>query len=108
WLRCNRERTSCIRCVPEVANDERVKLILADQSTFAPERLTTSAHFAYSLRMNSPNCSGDPLAGSEPIIANFSLSDGVAITLLISAFRRAMISFGTPAGATIPVHVVAS
>src|SRR4051812_2536268 len=94
--------------MPEVANGKRVKLILADQSTFAPERLTTSAHFAYSLRMNSPNCSGEPLAGSDPIIANFSRSDGEAITLLISILSRPMISLGTPAGATMPVHVVAS
>ena len=40
--------------------------------------------------------------------ANFSFSAGIAIALLISALSFVMMALGTPTGATMPVHVVAS
>src|SRR5688572_3009894 len=78
------------------------------QSILAPERLITSAHLALSFRMNAANCSGVPLMGSEPIALTFSLNDGLAAICWISLLSRAMMGFGVPTGATMPVHVVAS
>lgn len=71
------------------------------QSIFAPERFTTSAHFAFSLRMRSANCSGVPMVGSAPSAPNFSLSGGDASAALISALSFMTIALGTPAGATM-------
>src|SRR5258705_4770670 len=57
------------------------------QSIFAPERFTTSAHFAESLRITSANSSGVPPAGSSPISPNLALNMGETIALLIEEFR---------------------
>ena len=55
-----------------------------------------------------PNCASVLLTGSEPIAISFSRSDGIAVARLISRLSFATIAGGTPAGATMPVHVVAS
>src|SRR5689334_24061604 len=80
----------------------------AHQSALTPARLTTAAHFALSLRMNAPNCSGVPLMGSEPMASTFSLYEEDAAIWTISAFNRVTTARGMPTGATMPVQVVAS
>src|SRR5690348_1461590 len=79
-----------------------------NQSALTPARLTTAAHFALSLRMNAPNCSGVPLMGSEPMASTFSLYEEDAAIWTISAFNRVTTARGMPTGATMPVQVVAS
>ena len=48
------------------------------------------------------------MTGSEPNPRSFSRSAGVARAVLIPALGFATIARDTPAGATMPIHVVAS
>src|SRR5262245_7150985 len=55
--------------------------------------------------MVATKSSGDPPAGSSPILANFSLKASDTRALLIAALSLSTIGHGTPAGAITPVHV---
>src|SRR3989442_12727868 len=61
------------------------------QSSFAPDRLTTSAHLAESLLMTAANSSGVPPAGSSPIDAKRARNAGVLIARLIAALSLSRI-----------------
>src|SRR5262249_59906764 len=78
-----------------VAHDE----VVAHQSTLAPERRTTSAHFGVSLRTNARNSSGVPPSTSVSSCLNRSSTNGEASALRISACSFATISRGRFAGA---------
>src|SRR5882672_2785598 len=78
------------------------------QSILAPERFTTSAHFAESLRITSANSSGVPPAGSSPISPNLALNMGETIALLIEEFSLSTMGLAIPAGPITPLQVVAS
>src|SRR5215467_2176783 len=75
------------------------------QSSFAPERCTTSAHLAESALIVAANSSGVPPAGSSPILANFSLNAADVSAVLMVALSLSTIGRGTPAGAITPVQV---
>src|SRR5258707_6532213 len=75
------------------------------QSILAPERFTTSAHFAESPRITSANSSGVPPAGSSPISPNLVLNIGETIAWLIAALSRPTIGRGRPAGPITPLQV---
>src|ERR1700682_6278780 len=79
-----------------------------DQSTFAPEALTTFAHFSLSARMKLPNCSGDPPAASAPWLRSFSRASELCSHLLTSTLILATIGAGVPAGASTPNQELAS
>src|SRR5262249_61526856 len=78
------------------------------QSSLAPERATTSAHLAESLRITSENSSGVPPAGSSPIWAKRSRKVGDSMARLIAALSLSRIGRGMPAGAITPLQVAAS
>src|SRR6266581_8827172 len=78
------------------------------QSILAPERFTTSAHFAESLRITSANSSGVPPAGSSPISPNRALNMGETIALLIEEFSLSTTGLAIPAGPITPLQVLAS
>src|SRR6202165_3992457 len=78
------------------------------QSILAPERFTTSAHFAESLRITSANSSGVPPAGSSPISPNLALNIGETIALLMEEFSFSTMGLGIPAGPITPLQVLAS
>src|SRR5258706_7007133 len=80
----------------------------ADQSTFAPDALTTFAHLSVSARMCATNFSGEPPATSAPCASSCSLPSGLCKYLFTSAFSLAMIGAGVPAGARMPNHELAS
>ncbi len=78
------------------------------QSIFAPERFTTSAHLAESLRIVSAKSSGVPPAGSSPISPNLALNTGETIALLMEALSLSTTGLGMPAGPITPLQVAAS
>src|SRR5258705_7923841 len=78
------------------------------QSILAPERFTTSAHFAESLRITSANSSGVPPAGSSPISPNLALNMGDTIALLIQEFSLSTMGLASPPGPITPLQGVAS
>src|SRR5215217_5849749 len=78
------------------------------QSSFAPDRATTSAHLAESLAIVCANSSGGPPAGSSPMAANRWRNAGEAIARLIAALSLSTIGRGKPAGAMTPLQVGAS
>src|SRR3979490_307446 len=75
------------------------------QSSFAPERSTTSAHLAESLRIVAANSSGLPPAGSSPIAPKRSLKAGSEIARLIAALSLSRIGWGNHGGARPPARV---
>ena len=81
---------------------------MARHSAFAPTSFAIFVHFAISLPMKRPNCSGVPPTGSRPPPTSFSRTAGIAITLLNASFSRFTTSGGMPAGPTRPCHAVAS
>ena len=66
---------------------------------------TTLPHLAISSLMRSPNSSGVLATGAKPSPSSRCLTSGVATALAISLRQRSMMSFGVPAGATMPVSV---
>src|SRR3979490_2101410 len=79
-----------------------------DQSTFAPENLTTFAHFSVSWIMNLLNSSGVPGDAVTARSAYRALMPGLASPALIASFSFSMMSDGVPFGAPIPPHVTTS
>src|SRR5262245_11511857 len=79
-----------------------------DQSTFAPDSLTTLPQRGISSLISAANCSGVPPAGSAPASLSFLLTSGSFSALLNSAFTLAITSFGVFAGARRPNQVTAS
>src|SRR3954451_24864646 len=75
------------------------------QSSFAPERATTSFHFAVSLAIVSAKSFGVPPAGSSPIMLNRSRNPGDRIARLTAALSFSRIAGGRPAGPIRPVQV---
>src|SRR6516165_8175856 len=75
------------------------------QSAWMLASCTTLPHLATSTLMRAPNSSGVLATGAKPKVSSRCVISGVATILAISLRQRSMISFGVPAGATIPVSV---
>lgn len=67
-----------------------------------------SRHLAISFFRKTPNWSGVPGLGSAPAASMLCAVAGSDNTCTRSAFTRAMMSGGTPLGATMPLHEYAS
>src|SRR4051812_40703600 len=78
------------------------------QSILAPERRTTSAHFAESRRMSAANSSGVPPPPSLPSWVKRSLVCGSTIAALMALFSLSRIGRGSPAGAITPLQALTS
>src|SRR5207248_5319486 len=63
-----------------------------DQSGFAPENLTTFAHFSVSSATYRPNSAGDPVISVAPMSANRAFMAGSARIAPIVALSLVMIS----------------
>src|SRR5258706_12941099 len=86
---------------PELTCDGQPALC-PDHSAFAPESLTTFAHFFPCTTRNEENAPDVPPAGSTPWLLNACLISASFRMLLISALSFAMTDSGVPAGATMP------
>src|SRR6186997_329696 len=78
------------------------------QSGFAPENLTTLAHFSVSSAMSLPKSAGEPGSAVLPMLARRAFTLGSTRPALISLFSLSIISAGVPSGAPMPLHVLAS
>ena len=83
----------------------RVLVRSVRQSSLAPERATTSFHFAVSLAMVSAKSFGVPPADSSPIWLNRSLKPGDRIARLTASLSFSRMAGGIPAGPISPVQV---
>src|SRR5207302_115635 len=81
---------------------------LGTHSAFAPESLTTRAHFSVSLAKNVAKSAGEPGSGVPPSSAMRAFIRGSAKAALSSLLSRSTISAGVPAGAAMPYHALAS
>src|SRR5262249_27467503 len=79
-----------------------------NQSAFAPESLTTLAHFSVSLAKSLAKSAGEPGSGVPPssVIRAFIL--GSVKPALSSRLSLSTIAVGVPTGAAIPYHALAS
>src|SRR5512134_75644 len=71
-------------------------------SNFAPDSLTTLAHFACSVVIHLPRLSGESVRTSVPCFANLSLMSCVLRIFLSSPFSFVTVSRGMPTGPTTP------
>src|SRR3954466_4434836 len=81
---------------------------LDGHSGFAPDALTTFAHFPGSDLMYAPNASGVLGAGSSPCLYSSSLTSGSFRTPVNSRLSRSMMGRGVFAGTTTPYQLLAS
>jgi hypothetical protein len=80
----------------------------ASGSSFDPEIRVAHHRAAISSLMRAANSSRVLATGLKPSVASPSLTSGRATLLAISRESSSTISFGVPAGATMPVSVSAS
>src|SRR3954465_12985253 len=83
-------------------------LSVKNQSAFAPETLTTLAHFTISSRRNLSNWSIDMPMATVPCLSQVSLVSGELITLFTSALSFSSTGRGVLAGAISPSQMPAS
>src|SRR5437868_5922664 len=69
---------------------ERTRDVLVAHSTFAPDALTTLAHFATSDRMYAATSCGVPESGSAPCARNFWRTSGICTVLTTAGCSFAM------------------
>src|SRR5262245_54264103 len=79
-----------------------------DHSGFAPENLTTLAHFSVSSATYFPNSAAEPVMSVAPILSNRSFAVGSARIALTVALSLLTISAGVFFGAPRPYHALAS
>src|SRR5262249_33543854 len=79
-----------------------------DYSAFAPEDLTTLAHFSVSSAMNLPKSEGEPANTAAPRSANRAFNLESARPALISLLSLLTISAGVSLGAPMPATALAS
>src|SRR5258708_26446402 len=78
-----------------------------DQPGFAPESLTTLAHFSVSSAISLPKSAGRPGSTAPPKSASRAFILGLARAPLISRLSLSMISAGVSFGAPTPYHAPA-
>src|SRR5262245_40208069 len=79
-----------------------------DQSSLAPENLTTFAHFSVSLAISFAKSTGEPAITAQPSSSSRNLIFDSAIAALISRLSLPTISSGVSLGAPMPYHALAS
>src|SRR5882672_472811 len=84
------------------------QILLGGHSGSIPACLTMRPHFSISALMTSPNSPGVPPWISTPAPESFARTSSCLSAALIAPFSFATISFGVPAGASIPPQVLAS
>src|SRR5882757_3661707 len=75
-----------------------------NQSTVAPDALTTFAHFAISARTKRPNSSGAIAIGSAPSNPSRSFASAAVMAPATSPLILAASADGSPAGPNKPNH----
>src|SRR5215471_15801664 len=78
------------------------------QSAFAPDSLTTFAHFSVSSANSLAKSAGEPGSGVPPSSAMRALILGSAKAALSSRLSVSTMAAGVPAGAAMPYHALAS
>src|SRR5262245_57441564 len=82
--------------------------LVLDQSGFAPENMTTLAHFSVSATIILPKSSGEPASVMPPRSAKRAFNLGSASPALISLLSLSTISAGVAFGAPMPRNALAS
>src|SRR6516225_828019 len=85
-----------------------MEYLVGDQSGFAPENLTTLAHFSVSSTTSLPKSAGEPGSTVQPSSPSRAFIPGSARAALVSLLSLSTIDIGVFLGAAKPVQSLAS
>src|SRR4051812_28062371 len=107
-LRSGAEGGRLVKTLGPQPEPPRARLAERNQSTRAPEALTTGAHRAISDLMKAPNSSGVLGAKRAPSTSRRCFRSAPCMIVVTSAFHLRTSSPGVPAGASKPIQLLTS